>query len=155
MRMIKAGLALGACTTRGKAHIKVSNALQRTGIIIDSVAVGSNRLLVSAAYACGRLPLRVCRRALFGQYGGLLQGERKSTHSRQLLLLADFTYCETQQYHAYWMQQGLLPIHLPAVFLVHINRKRGVHYADAAIGAGKLASENKMDEQLPLVRTAT
>lgn len=57
MRQIKIGLALGAGSAKGWAHIGVINAIKKLGIEVDIVAGCSVGALVGAA-----LPAIVCRR---------------------------------------------------------------------------------------------
>lgn len=56
MRQIKIGLALGAGSAKGWAHIGVINALKKLGIEVDIVAGCSVGALVGAAFASHRLP---------------------------------------------------------------------------------------------------
>ena len=51
MRQIKIGLALGAGSAKGWAHIGVINALKKLGIEVDIVAGCSVGALVGAAFA--------------------------------------------------------------------------------------------------------
>lgn len=56
MRQIKIGLALGAGSAKGWAHIGVINAIKKLGIEVDIVAGCSVGALVGAAFASHRLP---------------------------------------------------------------------------------------------------
>ncbi len=88
MRKVKIGLALGAGSAKGWAHIGVINALKKLGIEVDIVAGCSVGALVGSAYVSGRLPAMeqwvrsfsywdVMRLMdLSWQRGGLLRGER-------------------------------------------------------------------------------
>lgn len=69
MKNHKIGLALGAGSARGLAHIGVLRVLQETGIKVDYIAGTSMGSLIAALYACGleltlieRLAQRISRR---------------------------------------------------------------------------------------------
>ncbi|WP_368927661.1 patatin-like phospholipase RssA [Serratia marcescens] len=105
MRQIKIGLALGAGSAKGWAHIGVINALKKLGIEVDIVAGCSVGALVGAAFASHRLPVMeqwvrsfsywdVIRLMDFSwQRGGLLRGDRVFTAVGQLLKISDIAEC--------------------------------------------------------------
>ncbi|MFI8416951.1 patatin-like phospholipase RssA [Serratia sp. NPDC078593] len=105
MRQIKVGLALGAGSAKGWAHIGVINALKRMGIEADIVAGCSVGSLVGAAYASHRLPAMekwvrsfsywdvIRLMDLSWQRGGLLRGERVFNAVGQLLNINDIAEC--------------------------------------------------------------
>jgi NTE family protein len=105
MRQIKIGLALGAGSAKGWAHIGVINALKKLGIEVDIVAGCSVGALVGAAFASHRLPVMeqwvrsfsywdVIRLMDFSwQRGGLLRGDRVFTAVGQLLKVNDIAEC--------------------------------------------------------------
>ena len=105
MRQIKIGLALGAGSAKGWAHIGVINALKKLGIEVDIVAGCSVGALVGAAFASHRLPAMeqwvrsfsywdVIRLMDFSrQRGGLLRGDRVFNAVGQLLKINDIAEC--------------------------------------------------------------
>ncbi|HFK7186654.1 TPA: patatin-like phospholipase RssA [Serratia odorifera] len=105
MRQIKVGLALGAGSAKGWAHIGVINALKKMGIEADIVAGCSVGSLVGAAYASHRLPAMekwvrsfsywdvIRLMDLSWQRGGLLRGERVFNAVGQLLNINDIAQC--------------------------------------------------------------
>ncbi|HED2501043.1 patatin-like phospholipase RssA [Serratia ureilytica] len=105
MRQIKIGLALGAGSAKGWAHIGVINALKKLGIEVDIVAGCSVGALVGAAFASHRLPVMeqwvrsfsywdVIRLMDFSwQRGGLLRGDRVFNAVGQLLKISDIAEC--------------------------------------------------------------
>lgn len=105
MRQIKVGLALGAGSAKGWAHIGVINALKKMGIEADIVAGCSVGSLVGAAYASHRLPAMekwvrsfsywdvIRLMDLSWQRGGLLRGERVFNAVGQLLNINDIAEC--------------------------------------------------------------
>ncbi|MCR0997945.1 patatin-like phospholipase RssA [Serratia rubidaea] len=105
MRQIKIGLALGAGSAKGWAHIGVINALKKMGIEPDIVAGCSVGSLVGAAYACHRLPAMerwvrsfsywdvIRLMDLSWRRGGLLRGERVFNAVGQLLRVDEIEQC--------------------------------------------------------------
>lgn len=104
MRQIKIGLALGAGSAKGWAHIGVINALKKLGIEVDIVAGCSVGALVGAAFASHRLPAmgsgavvqllgRDSSDGLSWQRGGLLRGDRVFNAVGQLLKINDIAEC--------------------------------------------------------------
>ncbi|MCS3408491.1 patatin-like phospholipase RssA [Serratia sp. AKBS12] len=108
MRQIKVGLALGAGSAKGWAHIGVINALKKMGIEADIVAGCSVGSLVGAAYASHRLPAMekwvrsfsywdvIRLMDLSWQRGGLLRGERVFNAVGQLLSINDIAQCSVK-----------------------------------------------------------
>ncbi|HEI8864828.1 TPA: patatin-like phospholipase RssA [Serratia odorifera] len=108
MRQIKVGLALGAGSAKGWAHIGVINALKKMGIEADIVAGCSVGSLVGAAYASHRLPAMekwvrsfsywdvIRLMDLSWQRGGLLRGERVFNAVGQLLNINDIAQCSVK-----------------------------------------------------------
>jgi NTE family protein len=105
MRKIKVGLALGAGSAKGWAHIGVINALKKLGVEVDIVAGCSVGALVGAAFASHRLPAMetwvrsfsywdvIRLMDLSWQRGGLLRGERVFNAVGQLLKIDDIAEC--------------------------------------------------------------
>ncbi|CAI1128736.1 NTE family protein rssA [Serratia entomophila] len=105
MRQIKIGLALGAGSAKGWAHIGVINALKKLGIEVDIVAGCSVGALVGAVFASHRLPAMeqwvrsfsywdvIRLMDLSWQRGGLLRGERVFNAVGQLLKINDIDEC--------------------------------------------------------------
>ncbi|CAI0727969.1 patatin-like phospholipase RssA [Serratia ficaria] len=105
MRKIKIGLALGAGSAKGWAHIGVINALKKLGVEVDIVAGCSVGALVGAALASHRLPAMeqwvrsfsywdvIRLMDLSWQRGGLLRGDRVFNAVGQLLKIDDIAEC--------------------------------------------------------------
>ncbi len=105
MRQIKVGLALGAGSAKGWAHIGVINGLKKLGIKIDIIGGCSVGALVGAAFACNRLNAMEFWIRSFGYWdvlrlmdfswhrGGLLRGERVFSAIDKLIKITAFSEC--------------------------------------------------------------
>ncbi len=145
---------MGSGSARGWSHIGVINALQRAGIHIDVVAGCSIGSLVGAAFACGKLPELETWVRSFSYWdvlklmdvswrrGGLLRGAMEiMTTSIQVL--------ENR------LKRNRMAGDPPDILLQPLCPQISTldfHRAEAAISAGQLAVEKKIDELLPLVR---